>query len=177
MSDLQAEVNYVECKISCYICSSMPPDVVVFPSSTEEVSLVAKVCTEMKAPMIPFGTGTGMEGGVICDQVWLFVCLSKSISPQAFMLLIPCLTHASEIRCVFLKSEHEVLESHRITIQLPSLREGRGMTLSILNISDSNIKIILLLLDHCGYLVGHAQYCPYIPVCLHGSERQQKKTK
>ena len=47
----------------------MPPDVVVFPTSTQDVSLVAKACTEMRAPMIPFGTGTGMEGGVISDQV------------------------------------------------------------------------------------------------------------
>ena len=47
----------------------MPPDVVVFPTSTQDVSLVAKACTEMRAPMIPFGTGTGMEGGVISGQV------------------------------------------------------------------------------------------------------------
>ena len=46
-----------------------PPDVVVFPTSTEEVSGIAKICTETKTPMIPFGTGTGIEGGVVCVQV------------------------------------------------------------------------------------------------------------
>ncbi|XP_049580076.1 probable D-lactate dehydrogenase, mitochondrial [Syngnathus scovelli] len=41
-----------------------PPDVVVFPHSVEEVSALAKVCHEKRLPMIPFGTGTGLEGGV-----------------------------------------------------------------------------------------------------------------
>ncbi|XP_060892286.1 probable D-lactate dehydrogenase, mitochondrial [Labrus mixtus] len=41
-----------------------PPDVVVFPRSVEEVSALAKVCHSHKLPIIPFGTGTGLEGGV-----------------------------------------------------------------------------------------------------------------
>ncbi|XP_077592548.1 putative D-lactate dehydrogenase, mitochondrial [Stigmatopora nigra] len=41
-----------------------PPDVVVFPRCVEEVSALAKVCHEKQLPIIPFGTGTGLEGGV-----------------------------------------------------------------------------------------------------------------
>ncbi|KAE8295823.1 putative D-lactate dehydrogenase, mitochondrial [Larimichthys crocea] len=41
-----------------------PPDVVVFPRCVEEVSAVAKVCHKHDFPIIPFGTGTGLEGGV-----------------------------------------------------------------------------------------------------------------
>lgn len=41
-----------------------PPDVVVFPRSVEEVSALAKVCHQHHLPIIPFGTGTGLEGGV-----------------------------------------------------------------------------------------------------------------
>ncbi|XP_051918077.1 probable D-lactate dehydrogenase, mitochondrial isoform X1 [Hippocampus zosterae] len=41
-----------------------PPDVVVFPRCVEEVSALAKVCHDNRLPMIPFGTGTGLEGGV-----------------------------------------------------------------------------------------------------------------
>lgn len=41
-----------------------PPDVVVFPRSVEEVSALAKVCHKHNLPIIPFGTGTGLEGGV-----------------------------------------------------------------------------------------------------------------
>ncbi|XP_069570432.1 probable D-lactate dehydrogenase, mitochondrial [Brachyistius frenatus] len=41
-----------------------PPDVVVFPRCVEEVSALAKVCHNHRLPIIPFGTGTGLEGGV-----------------------------------------------------------------------------------------------------------------
>lgn len=44
--------------------SCRPPDVVVFPRSVEEVSALAKVCHRHHLPIIPFGTGTGLEGGV-----------------------------------------------------------------------------------------------------------------
>lgn len=41
-----------------------PPDLVIFAHTTEEVSEIAKVCSEHKIPMIPFGTGTSLEGHV-----------------------------------------------------------------------------------------------------------------
>ncbi|KAK6318371.1 hypothetical protein J4Q44_G00116620 [Coregonus suidteri] len=41
-----------------------PPDVVVWPRSVEEVSALAKICHHHHLPIIPFGTGTGLEGGV-----------------------------------------------------------------------------------------------------------------
>jgi D-lactate dehydrogenase (cytochrome) len=47
----------------------MPADVVVFPEHVGHVSEVAKLCYATKTPMIPFGTGTGLEGGVAALQV------------------------------------------------------------------------------------------------------------
>ncbi|KAI5105448.1 putative D-lactate dehydrogenase, mitochondrial [Silurus meridionalis] len=41
-----------------------PPDAVVFPRCVEEVSALAKICHQHRLPIIPFGTGTGLEGGV-----------------------------------------------------------------------------------------------------------------
>ena len=40
------------------------PDGVVFPESTNEVSEIVRVCAEHKVPVIPFGTGTSLEGHV-----------------------------------------------------------------------------------------------------------------
>ncbi|XP_002125231.2 putative D-lactate dehydrogenase, mitochondrial [Ciona intestinalis] len=41
------------------------PSIVVWPNSVQEVSEVARACYLNAVPMIPFGTGTGLEGGVI----------------------------------------------------------------------------------------------------------------
>ena len=40
------------------------PDAVVFAKSTEDVQETVRVCAEYKVPIIPFGTGTSLEGGV-----------------------------------------------------------------------------------------------------------------
>ncbi|XP_070574187.1 probable D-lactate dehydrogenase, mitochondrial isoform X2 [Ptychodera flava] len=44
------------------------PDVVVWPETTDQVSQVAKVCYQHGLPMIPFGTGTGLEGGILATE-------------------------------------------------------------------------------------------------------------
>jgi D-lactate dehydrogenase (cytochrome) len=40
------------------------PDAVAFAASTEEVAEIVKLCARYQAPMIPFGTGTSLEGHV-----------------------------------------------------------------------------------------------------------------
>ncbi len=40
------------------------PDAVVFPETTEEVSRIIKFAYNNKIPVIPFGTGTALEGHV-----------------------------------------------------------------------------------------------------------------
>ncbi|CAG2174690.1 unnamed protein product, partial [Oppiella nova] len=42
---------------------TIPPDVVVFATNTQHVSRVHKLCYEHNVPIIPYGTGTGLEGG------------------------------------------------------------------------------------------------------------------
>ncbi|MEM0898809.1 MAG: FAD-linked oxidase C-terminal domain-containing protein [Pseudomonadota bacterium] len=43
---------------------SQAPDAVVFAKSADDVSLVVSVCSEHRVPIIPFGMGTSLEGGV-----------------------------------------------------------------------------------------------------------------
>lgn len=40
------------------------PDCVVFPTSTEEVSQIVKLCAEHRTPIVPFGMGSSLEGHV-----------------------------------------------------------------------------------------------------------------
>lgn len=43
---------------------NQPPDAVIFPQSTHEVQDVVRVCATHRVPIIPFGTGTSLEGHV-----------------------------------------------------------------------------------------------------------------
>ena len=53
------------------------PDCVVFPLSNEEVAAVARLCHEHHMPIIPFGTGTAVEGGVVAIHGGVCVDLSR----------------------------------------------------------------------------------------------------
>jgi len=54
-----------------------PPDAVVYPESTDEVSVIARVCAEHKTPMIPFGVGTSLEGHVAALQGGVCIDLGR----------------------------------------------------------------------------------------------------
>lgn len=52
------------------------PDAVAFVRSTSEVSEVVRICRRHHMPVVPFGTGTAMEGGVNATQGGLSVDMS-----------------------------------------------------------------------------------------------------
>ncbi|MEE2956287.1 MAG: FAD-linked oxidase C-terminal domain-containing protein [Pseudomonadota bacterium] len=53
------------------------PDAVVFPASTEEVAKILQICFKYKIPVVPFGVGTSVEGGVIPISGGVCVDMSK----------------------------------------------------------------------------------------------------
>ena len=50
---------------------------VVFPETSEEVSTILKLCNEKKIPVVPFGTGTSLEGNVVGNEEGITICLEK----------------------------------------------------------------------------------------------------
>jgi D-lactate dehydrogenase (cytochrome) len=47
---------------------NQPPDAVVFPQSTDDVQQIVRICATNNVPIIPFGTGTSLEGHINAPQ-------------------------------------------------------------------------------------------------------------
>lgn len=54
-----------------------PPEAVVFPSTKEEVSDIVRIAARHKYPLIPFGTGTAVEGHILAIHGGICIDLSQ----------------------------------------------------------------------------------------------------
>jgi len=50
---------------------------VVFPETNEEVSKILSLCNDHKIPVVPYGTGTSLEGNVVGNDKGITICLEK----------------------------------------------------------------------------------------------------
>ena len=50
---------------------------VVFPETNDEVSKILKICNEYSVPVVPFGTGTSLEGNVVGNDQGITISLEK----------------------------------------------------------------------------------------------------
>ena len=69
----------------------MPPDLVVFPETSEQVSDIVRRCAERRCPVIPFGTGTSLEGHIAALQGGVCIDLSRMDKVLA--------VHAADLDC------------------------------------------------------------------------------
>ncbi|MFZ2019625.1 MAG: FAD-linked oxidase C-terminal domain-containing protein [Methyloceanibacter sp.] len=69
-----------------------PPDAVLFAEAAAEVSEVVRLCAEARVPIIPFGTGTSLEGHVNAP----FGGLSLDLSRMNRIIAV----HAGDLDCV-----------------------------------------------------------------------------
>ena len=54
-----------------------PPDAVVFAENTDEVVAIVQACARHRVPMIPFGTGTSVEGHVLATHGGVCIDVSR----------------------------------------------------------------------------------------------------
>ena len=50
---------------------------IAFPNTTEEISKIVKICNKYSIPIIPFGTGTSLEGHVLGNTKGITISLEK----------------------------------------------------------------------------------------------------
>ena len=72
--------------------ANQPPDAVVYPHNTGEVAQIVRLCAENRVPMIPFGTGTSLEGHV--NAPYGGVCIDTSLMKAVVAV------HAEDLDCV-----------------------------------------------------------------------------
>lgn len=71
---------------------NQPPDAVVYPHDTAEVSEIIKTCAAHKVPVIPFGVGTSLEGHVNAPAGGISVDMGQMNKILA--------VHAEDLDCV-----------------------------------------------------------------------------
>ncbi len=69
-----------------------PPDAVVFPETTAEVAAVVELCRGHRAPLIPFGAGSSLEGHVLAIRGGVCVDLTRMNKVLA--------VHGEDLDCV-----------------------------------------------------------------------------
>ena len=72
--------------------ANQPPDAVVFPADAKEVSLAVATCNEHGVPVIPFGTGTSLEGHLNAPGGGISIDLAQMAQLVA--------VHAEDLDCV-----------------------------------------------------------------------------
>jgi len=93
-----------------YMVEKSMPDVVVFPTSTEQVVQVVKLCHRHDVPFVPRGAGTSLAGGTLTIGGGLMVCL----------------TRMKRILEVNIRDRYAVVESGVVNIWLTRRLSGTG---------------------------------------------------
>src|SRR5436309_3407215 len=74
---LSAASDLVVYECDGYTIEKNRPDVVVFPTSTEQVVAIVKLCNELDVPFLPRGAGTSLAGGCLPVGGGVMIALTR----------------------------------------------------------------------------------------------------
>jgi glycolate oxidase len=60
-----------------YVIEKSVPDVVVFPTTTEQVVEIVRLCARLGVPFVPRGAGTSLAGGTLAVGGGVMICLTR----------------------------------------------------------------------------------------------------
>jgi glycolate oxidase len=60
-----------------YVIEKNVPDVVVFPTTTEQVVAIVRICNQYDVPFVPRGAGTSLAGGTLAVGGGVMICLTR----------------------------------------------------------------------------------------------------
>jgi glycolate oxidase len=71
----RGETLVYEC--DAYMVERNVPDVVIFPTSTEQTVAIVKACNRHNVPFVPRGAGTSLAGGTLTIGGGVMICLTR----------------------------------------------------------------------------------------------------
>ncbi len=74
---LASEDELIVYECDGYVVEKRVPDVVVFPTTTEQVISTVKLCNEFDLPFVPRGAGTSLAGGTLPVGGGVMICLTR----------------------------------------------------------------------------------------------------
>ncbi len=60
-----------------YVIEKSVPDVVIFPTSTQQVVEIVRLCNTYDVPFVPRGAGTSLAGGTLAVGGGVMICLTR----------------------------------------------------------------------------------------------------
>src|SRR2546426_896132 len=73
--DKPDELLVYEC--DAYTLEKNPPNAVVLPRTTEQISKIVKICASLNVPIIPRGAGTSLSGSLLAVTGGVVISLAR----------------------------------------------------------------------------------------------------
>ena len=93
-----------------YIVDKSAPDIVIFPTSTEQVSSIVKLCNQFNVPFLARGAGTSLSGGCLPIGGGVMIVLTKM----------------KQILEINLRDRYAVVEPGMVNLHLTNALKGTG---------------------------------------------------